>query len=55
MTPYADEYTLFGCFDRLLQECEDHGLQFVVVQGGADGADAMPASGRPQQGDRRPV
>ena len=39
--PYADEYTLFGYLDRLLQECEDHGLQMTVVQGGADGADAM--------------
>ena len=39
--PYADEYTLFGCFDRLLQQCEDHGLQMTVVQGGADEADAM--------------
>ena len=26
-SPYADQYTLFGCFDQLLQECEDHGLQ----------------------------
>jgi hypothetical protein len=35
-SPYADEYTLFGCFDRLQWECEDHGLQMTVVQSGAD-------------------
>ena len=28
--PYADEYTLFDCLDRLLQECEDHGLQMTA-------------------------
>ena len=39
--PYADEYTLFGCFDRLLQQCEGHGLRMSVVQGGADEADAI--------------
>ena len=39
--PYADEYTLFGCFDRLLQQCEGHGLRISVVQGGADEADAI--------------
>ena len=27
--PYADEYTLFASFDRLLQECEHHGLQMT--------------------------
>ena len=32
---------MFDYLDRLLQECEDHGLQLVVVQGGVDGADAM--------------
>ena len=39
--PYADEYTLFDCLDRLLQQCEDYGLQMSVVQGGADEADAI--------------
>ena len=39
--PYADEYTLFGYLDQLLPECENHGLQIVVVQGGADEADAI--------------
>ena len=38
---YTDEYILFDYLDRLLQQCEDHGLQLVVVQGGADGADAI--------------
>ena len=38
---YTDEYILFDYLDRLLQQCEDHGFQLVVVQGGADGADAI--------------
>ena len=38
---YTDEYTLFERLARLLQECEERGLRMAVVQGGADGADAM--------------
>ena len=38
---YTDEYTLFERLDRLLQECEERGLRMAVVQGGADGADAI--------------
>jgi hypothetical protein len=38
---YTDECTLFDTLDRLLWECEDRGLRMVVVQGAADGADAM--------------
>ena len=38
---YTDEYTFVERLDRLLWECEDRGLGMAVVQGGADGADAM--------------
>ena len=38
---YTAECILFDYLDRLLQQCENHGLQLVVVQGGADGADEI--------------
>ena len=37
---FTDDYTLFDHLDRLPQECEERGLGMLVVQGGADGADA---------------
>jgi len=51
---YTDEYTFVERLDRLLWECEDRGLGMAVVQGGADGADAMgPRMGPPQRKDQQ--
>ena len=47
--PYADEYTLFDCLDRLLQKCEDYGLQMTAghdANGSASGPHSTRRSGR---------
>jgi hypothetical protein len=48
---YTDEYTLFDHLDRLLWECEDHGLQMIGAGRRRRRRCNEPRMGPPQQRD----